>query len=429
MAHDLSIKMCSREQHNMSLLLWYRLDETVVADIGKDYSGNGLDLTNNGVGILVDPNTNERYPWFDYSGGFVGNLTLDSVNVPPTLRGLGSFTLSFWVYVVSPTICDEVYRHGSGQQKLQIEWGDDGKMQLLTSNIKTGSTVGSAYTHTQYLLTYDADVFQIRMYNNGVLQGSYNKAVNIPESDDVVFGSELWGRLSDVRVYDVVLSAADVTTLYNGGRLYENFTSLSAVMYTHLADLSWLPLPNASSYRIGRSADGGSEEIVESSTTEISYVVYNLSPSVSYVFNIYTAPDFVTPVASSTGDTPSLTSASVASLISRLSNDVSNLSTSTFTDIGPFISTALTTGDLIKVTTSDEPYVFVGDAGTIEHTGTDILTSFEQGSSQTITVTIAGEDTSVSYNGVNNEVQTSGGTTGVGEYFVVGSYKVVVKEV
>lgn len=85
---------------------------------------------------------------------------------------------------------------------------------------------------------------------------------------------------------------------------------------------------------------------------------------------------------------------------------------------------------ILKMTASDE-FVFVENSSTIEHTGTNILTPFDQasGALQSITVTIGGESESILYDETTNEIQTSEGVIGIGGYFLLGGHKVKVQDI
>ena len=417
----------------MSLLFWYRFDSSLTTDS----SGNGLELTNDSVILSTDPNNGDKYANINTQNA---DLLLDSTEIPPTLLGNGAFTISVWIraYVITGQT-RAIYAIGSSSNKFRIEWTSDNKLQVVTSNTRTGATAytNSSFHHIVVVYNPDDTSYTLRGYVDGSLQVFTNRTLSLPTNYPILIGDDygsgnngLYTYVSDLRAYSIGLDANAVTTLYNGGRLFENFTSLSSVMYTHLADLSWIPLPSASYYTIGISADGGSEQIVESSTTDLTYTLYNVSPFVSYVFNIYTNGDLVTPVASSTGSTPSVSSVSVASLISRLSNDLSILPPSAILEINQYINGAIATGTILKLTDNDE-FAFVENSGTIEHTNLDILTPFDQGSgaSQSITVTVDGETENIVYDEINNEIQTSGGVIDVGEYFVLGDYKVTVKDI
>lgn len=423
----------------MSLLFWYRLDSDL-----NDYSGNGRDLLNSPDPVLI--NTVSGWTAAEFGGRSDDKyLRLDSTLAPPELKGnSSSFTLSFQVYS-SSSFPGWFFSIGtSGLSKIVLAIDENRNVTFQTQNLKTMSQdVLPAFSWNHVVLVYKKDdptglygSSTVRIYINGVLRGTYNKQLTLADTDmhlgdDITGNSQHFGgRMTDVRAYDFPFTQDNVTNLYNGGVLYENFTSLTATMYTHLADLSWIALPAASWYRIGRTTDGGSEDTLVSSTTEVSYTMYDISPSVSYVFNIYTDTDLVNPAASTVGVAPAVDSTSTSDLITRLSNDLSTLPSSSVSEIGPFINTALSTGDKLKVSSTDE-YVFVEAAGTITHEGDDILTPFDpaSGISQSVTITLDGVDTGVSYDEVNNNVQAGGETIGIDEYFILGSYKVTVKEI
>lgn len=239
------------------------------------------------------------------------------------------------------------------------------------------------------------------------------------------------GILSDFRIYSGVVDAAGVSELLTQGPLSAFVTSIETTMYTHLADLTWPPLSGASSYTLSRTEDAGEEETIASDITELAFTTTDLTPGSSYVFNLYTDLDPVTPAATVTEAAPAITTASVADLLTRLGNDLTQISDAAFDAVDDQLRGVLNTGDVVTFSAGD--FVFVQDADTVEYVdGKGILTPFTPtaGSAQAFTVTTEAGDAHVfTYDETNNEVVVDSQAVSVGGSVVVGPYRVQVVEV
>ena len=122
-------------------------------------------------------------------------------------------------------------------------------------------------------------------------------------------------------------------------------------------------------------------------------------------------------------------------LLTRLSNDLSILDTSSIDDIELELRNILSTGDevVLSNSTGTQNSVFVQQSDMLEVVpGKSILTPFESPlSSGSITVTTAEADsTTITYDETLNQVTFDGVTTlGVGGYTTLGKYKVTVTEI
>ncbi len=221
--------------------------------------------------------------------------------------------------------------------------------------------------------------------------------------------------------------------LTEGVNTYDITTSpsLTATMYTHLADLTWTSVVGATNYTITQIEDGGVEEIIVSETTELSHTALDLNPGSSYEFTSYSDLDLLTPVGSVTESAPVVNTANVTAITTRLSNDFTTLSLSSYDELEAELRNFLTTGDEVVLSSGDA--VYVNDSETLTQIqGKDILTPFEStaGSGQTATITTLGGDSSVlTYDESLNEITSDATAYSVGSYFIVGSYKVRIEEI
>jgi len=124
----------------------------------------------------------------------------------------------------------------------------------------------------------------------------------------------------------------------------------------------------------------------------------------------------------------------VTDLLTRLSNDLSILDTSSIDDIELELRNILDTGDevVLSNSTGTQNSVYVEQSDTIEVVpGKSILTPFESSlSSGTITVTAESDTTTITYDETLNQVTFDGVTTlDVGGYITLGRYKVKVTEI
>lgn len=417
----------------MALSLWYRFDGTT-AELVDDSSGNGRNLTNTAVTSGSYGSGTAAY----FTPASKMTLPLASV---PTLMSAPTqpMTISFWFARTAGGDRTLMKLGSSGNNSVSLIVTNELGIRLITTNNKDSPPDGivSGLSHFVFTYGYNNGVgtldygVGILGYINGVLRASgQNKNLNNLTRSDLEIGGDYTGYIADFRVYDGVMSSPDIESLYNGG-LYAPFNTFTTTMYTHLADLEWSSSQTASFYRITRIENGGSEEIIDSSGTDLTYVMNGLVPSSTYVFNIYVDSDFITPFLSKTDSTPVLNSTSVSDIITRLSNDLSNLSGSSLSDLEPFFRQVLTTGQKLKVA-KRKNHTFVENAGTVKPRGRQVgvLTPFDpsSGNSQAINIEVDGITENVTYDDVNNEIGVGGSSIAVNEYFVVGTYKVTVDD-
>ena len=234
--------------------------------------------------------------------------------------------------------------------------------------------------------------------------------------------------MSDFRVYDDALSSTEVSDVFSAG---PNPSPLALTMFTHVADLTWESIGGASEYTITFKIDGGSE-IVHTTTEELSHSVYNLIQGSSYEFNLYTDLDVVTPIDTMTDSPLVVNAVNVDSLLTRLSNDISLLNSTSIDDIEEFIPSSLTTGETVNTSLGNAIFVANSDTVTLTDPNGSVLTPFlaSSGSGQTVTINLP--DTSsalVEYDETNEEIVFETTNYSVNEHFVVGDLKVIIKEI
>ncbi len=217
-----------------------------------------------------------------------------------------------------------------------------------------------------------------------------------------------------------------------GVHTYEITTSvgIEAEMFTHLADLTWTAIGGATNYTVTQAEDGGSEETIVSETTDLSYTTLDLNPGSSYEFSLYSDLDLVTAATSVTESALVVSTANITSLTTRLLNDFTSLSSSSYDELEAELRNFLTTGD--EVVLSSGNAIFVENSDAITFSGTDILTPFEStvsGVTQSITLTVGGESVVLAYDESLNQITYDGTAYSVGDSFVVGTYRVAISEI
>lgn len=233
---------------------------------------------------------------------------------------------------------------------------------------------------------------------------------------------------------------SEAALVYDLTGTYQKFPApISVTTYTHLADVVWFAVESASIYQLKQ--DGVVLKTVQATVeSEFAAIVQGLTPETTYVFDLYTDLDgFVTPARTVSGTTPALSAFNVGLLLGRISNDLTLLNSTAFEDVtssGPYLRDALTTGDVVN--TNLGKLEFVADAGQIDLNREEapparFLTAFDpnSGAGQSLNLLLPdGVTTSVmTYNESQNQVVLNSESRGVGEYFVVDSFKVSVREV
>lgn len=413
----------------MSLIVQYRLDE-VSASLGTDSVGS-LDMTNTTVTSFSDA-TYGNVAYFDGSS----YLSLPSVSVPTAITQDNDRTFSCWFNRTTGQTIHSNGTTGSGT-RYRAQFNGNGTLNIDYSGsvCTTAAALDSTWYH--YASTYTESTSLQTIYIDGVIQVSESRAVVNTGSGGLLelgrdphkTSSELTGYISDFRIYDGVLDATSIADIYAAGSLDRNL--LSATMYTHVADITWSAVSGATTYTVTQTEDAGDPVIIASDISDLTISSYNLNPGSSYEYNLYTDLDLVTPESTTTETALAVDTTSVTDLMVRLGNDLTVIDESSVDAIETELRNVLSTGDEVILTSGSS--LFVQDADTIEVVkGKDVLTPFVTSvASQAITVTTAeGGSSAITYDESLNQVTFDGTTTlDVGQYAVVGKYKVKVTEV
>lgn len=418
----------------MSLLLRYNL-ENGTPTIGEDSAGNSINLTNSGVVAASDPLGN-----FGSVASFDGSSYLEivSTSVPTELTGASPRTISFWIYS-DHTGNATIYGNGvnSTNNKIRFLWvGSTRTINVDSGNVSdAGSISVPAASWVHFAFTYGSST--IKTYINGVLDidssrpnvntGVGNLALGRDPSNTNL--AEFQGFMLDFRAYDAALDLTGITTIYNDGPRDINKVTLEATMYTHLADITWSTISNASSYTLTQTLSGEGEVTILDNSTELLFTTTALVPNTSYTFNLYTDLDPVTPIFTITEATPLVDAVSGSDLATRLNNDFTDLANFNPSEIQAVLKDMFSTQDI--VTMSSGKFVFVEDADSInfalDSDVKGVLTPFESsdGAGQNFTL----DSSTVNYDETLNQVTIGTSTLSTGGSSIFNGYKVTMKNI
>lgn len=420
----------------MSLLtpvLWYKFNGSET--LGTDSSGSSLDITTNvGVTLKTDDPTYGKVAEFDGSS----SLVLANASIPAAMQGTSARSYSFWFKDTGSVSAGVIHSIGNASGTgARFRTSVVGGIHTAFNNLSALST-STVTINTWYHVVTLFNGTTYKSYIDAALENNNARAINTNASTDFGIGIDptggsalqMTGYLLDFRVYDYEILQADVTTLFTDGPEIGVF--LTATMYTHIADLTWDAVSGASTYTLTQTEDAGTEETILENSTGFSHVSLDLNPGSSYLFNIYTDIDMVTPTLQLTESALVVDTANVTAILLFISNDLTVLSGDSVLEIDGELRNSLTTGDIVETELGET--VFVGDSFELtvpNGVTTNVLTPFQSigDNGQTIDITTPDETVTITYNDGTGQVIYDGVSYALGEYFVVGSYKVRVENI
>jgi RHS repeat-associated protein len=205
---------------------WWRLDQTSGTTV-PDASGTGHQATATGVS------------WSGGAASFAGASGQQIATSGPVLDTTGSYSVSAWVNLSSTsgwqTIVGQDGSTNSGFN-LQLD-STTGHWNFAHNNTDSQSTAitraesasaATAGTWTHLVGIYDNSSGTLTLYVNGQSSGSATTTTTPwHATGPLTIGRGLWdgapadlvnGQVSDVQVYQRVLSASEISALYKGGR-------------------------------------------------------------------------------------------------------------------------------------------------------------------------------------------------------------------
>ena len=225
----------------MSIVLSYKFN----TDVLGEESISSTDMTNTGVTSVVDA-TYGKVAYFDGSS----YLTLASGSTPVSMTGNNSRAVSYWLKLDNASLGTLRYLYtlgdGSGtgtRWRLQHRIANTIVQAYAGQSSSEGSIVLAADTWYHIVNAFDTSDDTVKLYINGSLDYNTARTVNTATVGMVVGGDidslpgiSMIGSMTDFRIYDDIISAAEVTAIYNTGLELVVFES---IMYIYLADLTW----------------------------------------------------------------------------------------------------------------------------------------------------------------------------------------------
>ena len=182
---------------------------------------------------------------FDFDG--TDDLVLTS---DPVITGTGDFTITAWINRATVNTYDFICgNYGIGNTGgIEVYGKIDGTVILYIGAALTTSTVMTADTWYHYAATRTSGACKV--YMNGVLDVSGTLASSIVGNNDFSIGNgedytseNFDGKIADVKVFDVALSAANIKELYDDSKVIiptKNAAAGGFVSQTNL--IGWWPL-------------------------------------------------------------------------------------------------------------------------------------------------------------------------------------------
>jgi hypothetical protein len=412
----------------MGIISRYSLDEST-EKLGTDNYAN-RHLSNTNVVSVTD--TYGKCAYFDGTA----KMTLAAGSVPTSMKYNNFRSYSCWFKGYGG-----IHSNGGSNSTVHRYAPRVTSSGIMLIDLKgptvTGTTMIDLTKWHHYASVYDG--VTVSLYLDGVLEKSRN--ISYLGTFSGAFGlgwdqtrSALYftGFLSDYKSWSHVISADNIAKLYSKGPLNGFLASISATLYTHIGALSWTTTQGASTNTVSQLEDGGPEEIIISDTTELSFRSTEIKPGSSYVFNLYTDLDLVTPAATVSKTAPIISNSSVSDMASHIGNDFTILSEESYGSVKHLIRSIFSTGD--NVTLSNGKNVFIEDSDNIVISpGNSYLTPFETTLSSGQEVTLTNSDGSgtnvVEYDENTDQILVGSKSYDANTSFVVGSYRIVVKKV
>jgi hypothetical protein len=415
----------------MGVISRYRLDETT-ENLGNDSHGN-KDLNNTDVVSVSD-----TYGLCGYFNGSSSKMTLPSGSVPTSMKYNNLRSYSCWFKGSGGAIHSNGGSGSTNHRYMAFVTGG-GLLKLDLKGITvTGTTVLDPNTWYHYASVYNGSTLVI--YLDGVLEASRN--ITYLNTFSGAFGlgwdqtrSTLYftGFLSDYRSWSNAISASQVANIYSEGPLDAFTPTIEATLYPQVGALTWNTVHGASTNIISQIKDGGAEETIVSGTTDLSFTATGITPGSSYVFNLYTDLDLVTPAATSNSKTaPAISNSTISSMADYLENDFTILSEADYDTIEHLIRLIFSTGDTVTLSNGDN--LFVEDSEEILILpGRSYLTPFETTASSGQEITLINADGSgtnlVEYNESTDQVVVGSTTYAENDSVILGHYRIVIKKV
>jgi len=196
------------------------LEQGSTATTLLDRSGNNYDLTNNGA-TLVDG----LQPWSQYAYEFDGvSDYMNNADFAGTFEVADPFTFSFWIE-------SDDYDQAQGVVTYSISGGDyrinfNTASNSIRFRAANSAASGAISDGTKYHVVGTYDGTDTNLYLNNVEQTGVLSTTTTSASAGLWIGTRQGGSsnrfegiIDDVRIYDRVLSAGEISSLYSGDNI------------------------------------------------------------------------------------------------------------------------------------------------------------------------------------------------------------------
>jgi RHS repeat-associated protein len=229
---------------------WWQLNQNGGSTV-PDASGSGNTATASGGATL--------------SGGaatFPGTVGAQVATNGPVLNTTASFSVSAWVDLSStaPGFQTALSQDGNQASSFYLQYdATDNAWAFARSNTDTNGAAGirvhastppATNTWTHLVGLFNAGTGSMSLYVNGALAATGTDSTAFAANGPLAIGRAKFngaqtdpfhGQIANVQVYQRALSAADVTTLYNGGRTGGTTASSSTATSSQTLDQRGLP--------------------------------------------------------------------------------------------------------------------------------------------------------------------------------------------
>lgn len=396
----------------------------------NDSSGNEFHLTSSNVTLVTD---SERGDVASFNGS---TSVMNSIsNLPASISGSNPRTMMMWLKKASTggayTFC-----HGS-LNNTQLALGHlEPNGFLIRAYGGTSNNVPRHPVGKWFHLAYTYDGTTLLGYIDGVASTPIDIALNTTVSILNVGHGSIWstsnklnGLMSDFRVYDVALSAAEISAVLHTFLEVSPLATRTNVVIT--------PSGPVDGYRLTVQRDGTSTEIVtHESATELEHLITSLVPQTSYTLKVYTLAGSEYSLQEEVLFTTLENAAQNYDKSQFGSNgryDLSTVDTSELSLLNAVMNDVFITGDNleIKLGTRKSTFSFVRRGETVP-TDTSILAPFDSsaGSGQAITMQLSdNSEVPVTYDETSNSVELAGTVIQVGESILIDNKKCTLKDV
>jgi len=384
-------------------------------------------------------------PVADFTSNAV-DLTIENI---PTLVGNSSRTYSVWVnpdnVAKNSTIVSisdtSNWRWISGHFSNRFYEHINGDSSTYDQNLNNTTRTNGTWYHMVF--TRDNTNSIHNHYVNGAISFTYTGTLAGTTFSDLTFGkiksiaaTNFDGQMLDIKIYDGVITPAEITDLYNMGPNPINVWVIPRSI-TAIADIT--PVSGATAYRITSQIGSGDEKIEKTDFTDLTQIITNLTPETEYIFRSY----------STTGSTYTLIETITISTLENLSSnyvttdfinedgdfDITSLNSDSINLLNGVINNLLSTGDIVDVNVDGgkrtSKFIKIGENLSVDSTDTYLMPFLPtSGSGQSVSITLTDTSTvNVSYD-ETTEVLTVGTDPHIlGESFILDGMKAFFKNV